>query len=77
MKTTSCCALGRVGAFLSLFVLFILPPHVGAQSRPAADLLIYNAKIWTVDKSQPTAQAVAVLGDRIVAVGSNQEVEVW
>ena len=77
MKATSCCARGRVGAFLTLFVLFILPPCLRAQSRPAADLLIYNAKIWTVDKSQPTAQAVAVLGDRIVAVGSNQEVEVW
>ncbi len=36
-----------------------------------------NAKIWTVDKSHPTAQAVAVLGDRIVAVGSNDEIEAW
>jgi len=42
-----------------------------AQSKPAADLIITNAKVWTVDKSHPTAQAVAVLGDRIVAVGSD------
>ena len=28
-------------------------------------------------KDHPTAQAVAVLGDRIVAVGSNAEVEAW
>jgi predicted amidohydrolase YtcJ len=48
-----------------------------AQSRPAADLIITNAKIWTVDKSFPTAQAVAVLGDRIVAVGSNADVDAW
>ena len=41
-----------------------------AQSKPAADLIIINAKVWTVDKSLPQAQAVAVLGDRIVAVGS-------
>ena len=40
-----------------------------AQSRPAADLIITNAKVWTVDKSLPVAQAVAVIGDRIVAVG--------
>jgi predicted amidohydrolase YtcJ len=48
-----------------------------AQSKPSADLIITNAKIWTVDKAHPTAQAVAVLGDRIVAVGSNAEVELW
>jgi hypothetical protein len=40
-------------------------------------LIIINAKIWTVDKSRPTAQAVAVLGDRIVAVGVNADVDSW
>jgi hypothetical protein len=48
-----------------------------AQSKPAADLIITNAKVWTVDKSKPNAQAVAVLGDRIVAVGSNAEIDAW
>jgi predicted amidohydrolase YtcJ len=48
-----------------------------AQLKPAADLIIRNAKIWTVDSSHPTAQAVAVLGDRIVAVGSNAEIDSW
>jgi predicted amidohydrolase YtcJ len=47
-----------------------------AQSKPTADLIVTNAKVWTVDKAHPTAQAVAVLGDRIVAVGSNADVEV-
>ena len=47
-----------------------------AQSKPTADLIVTNAKVWTVDKDHPTAQAVAVLGDRIVAVGSNADVEV-
>jgi predicted amidohydrolase YtcJ len=50
---------------------------VSAMSKPAADLIVRNAKIWTVDKSQPTAQAVAVLGERIVAVGSDAEIEAW
>ena len=50
---------------------------LGAQSKPAADLIIRNAKVWTVDKSHPSAQAVAVLGERIVAVGSNDDVETW
>ncbi len=61
----------------TLFVLFTLPQFAGAQSQPAADLIIRNAKIWTVDKTHPTAQAVAVLGDRIVALGSNSDVEAW
>ena len=49
----------------------------GAQSKPAADLIISDAKIWTGDASKPTAESVAVLGDRIVAVGSNSEVDAW
>jgi predicted amidohydrolase YtcJ len=61
---------------------FMLPvslclQSLGAQSKPAADLIIRNAKVWTVDKTHPAAQAVAVLGDRIVAVGSNDDVEAW
>jgi predicted amidohydrolase YtcJ len=63
-----------------LFVLLCclaLSGRQQAQSRPAADLVITNAKVWTVDKSLPLAQAVAVLGDRIVAVGSNADVDSW
>jgi predicted amidohydrolase YtcJ len=62
--------------FLSLFLVSARPPLAG-QSQPAADLIIHHAKIWTVDKSHPAAQAVAVLGERLVAVGSNDEIETW
>src|SRR5271155_1115463 len=48
-----------------------------SESKPAADLIIENAKVWTVDRSLPTAQAVAVLGERIVAVGSNTDADAW
>ena len=64
----------RVFCFLS--VPFLLASTFG-QSKPAADLIIVNAKVWTSDKNHPTAQAVAVLGDRIVAVGSNSQIEAW
>lgn len=47
------------------------------ESKPTADLLITNAKVWTVDAGHPQAQAVAVIGERIVAVGSTQEIEAW
>lgn len=48
-----------------------------AQSKPAADLIITNAKIWTVDNQRPKAEAVAVIGDRIAAVGSAAEIDAW
>jgi len=63
--------------YSALFFILLSPAFVPAQSKPAADLIITNAKIWTVDQSRPTAEAVAVLGDRITAVGSNQEVDGW
>ena len=44
---------------------------------PAADSIVTDAKIWTVDTARPTAEAVAVLGDRIVAVGSESEIAAW
>lgn len=72
--------MNRRNCLLSLLVLvfcIVLPGQNRAQSSPAADLIITNAKIWTVDKSLPVAQAVTVIGDRIVAVGSNTDVEVW
>lgn len=65
----------RLALALVLAPLAVVP-FSHAQS-PAADLVITNAKVWTVDKSRPSAEAVAVLGDRIVAVGSNSEIATW
>jgi predicted amidohydrolase YtcJ len=59
------------------FPLLIFSALAAAQEKPAADLIISHARVWTVDKSHPTAEAVAVLGDRIVAVGSDAEIEGW
>ena len=42
------------------------------QASP--DLILSNGKIITVDDRFSIAQAVAVRGDRIVAVGTNQEI---
>ena len=40
---------------------------------PVADLLFINADVVTVDEALPQAQAVAIEGDRILAVGSTEE----
>jgi len=44
---------------------------------PAADLIVTQAVVWTGDPGFPEAEAVAVLGDRIVAVGSAAEIDRW
>jgi len=62
---------------LQLVIVFGCALCVFAQTEPAADLIIQNAHVWTVDASRPEAEAVAVLGDRIVAVGSSQQVDAW
>jgi predicted amidohydrolase YtcJ len=41
---------------------------------PTADLILHNARIYTVTSAQPVAEAVAVRGDRIVRVGRSSEV---
>ncbi len=40
----------------------------------AADLILHNGAVWTVDDENPRAQAVAVRDGRISAVGSDEEV---
>lgn len=40
-----------------------------------ADLVIINATVHTMNRQQPAAQAVAVYGNRIVAVGSTGEIK--
>ena len=67
----------ETGMRSTALLICLLGSNLLAQSKPTADLIITNAKVWTVDKAHPSAQAVAVLGDRIVAVGSNADVDVW
>src|SRR5215203_1090263 len=47
------------------------PPAV----TPLADLILTNGKVVTVEDGAPEAQAVAVRGDRIVAIGSSADIQ--
>ena len=38
------------------------------------DVIFHNAKVYTAEPGQPLQQAVAVAGEKIVAVGSDQAV---
>ena len=41
---------------------------------PRKDLIIFNAKVTTLDRANPTAEAVAIRDGRFIAVGSEAEV---
>jgi len=51
-------------------------PHSEGRggSGPRADLVLLNGRIYTVDASQPRAEAFAVLGGRFIAVGDSQDI---
>jgi len=46
-------------------------------AQAPADLVLVNGKIRTVNDKQPEVEAVAVLGNRIAAVGSTEEIRKW
>jgi len=58
----------------SVFGLLVMTSAFGSDrkssSSQTADIIITNAKIYTVDSKQPWAEAVAIRGSRIVFVGS-------
>jgi predicted amidohydrolase YtcJ len=59
-----------------LVLLFAaLSAGAAAQSLPAADTLVVNARLYTVNSRQPWAEALAVRGGNIVAVGTAAQIE--
>jgi len=44
------------------------------NSKQPADMIITNARIWTGNDAQPYAEAMAVSGDTIAAIGNSREV---
>ena len=47
------------------------------QAPRWADLVVANAKVWTVDPARPRAEAVAIVGERIAALGTAAEIDAW
>lgn len=63
----------RRSTWVMLFVLFAGWTATLDAAEPA-DLVLHHGKIVTVDEDFSMAEALAVRGDRILAVGSNDEV---
>ncbi|MCC6931000.1 MAG: amidohydrolase [Gemmatimonadaceae bacterium] len=60
----------RAGRSVALLLLAACRP----AEQPAADRIFVNARIWTGDSARPEATALALRGDRIIAVGSDSAV---
>ena len=59
----------------ALFVLALAGPAPLRAQAAAPDLVLSNGRVFTADSARPWAQAVAVRGDRVVAVGGSDEIE--
>lgn len=62
-----------LGLLVVLAIALACARPVQAAKRPAT-LILTHGRVWTVDAKRPRAEAVAVAGDRIERVGSDQEV---
>ncbi len=67
-------ALVRSACAAALVCIAATLAEVGAQPRPA-DLVLRGGTIVTVDDARPSAEAIAVSGDTIVAVGSVSDIQ--
>ncbi|HSR49336.1 MAG TPA: amidohydrolase family protein, partial [Acidobacteriota bacterium] len=56
---------------LSLFLFACSAP----SHKEKADLALLDARIWTADPERPWAEALAVSGGRITAVGSSEDIQ--
>jgi predicted amidohydrolase YtcJ len=50
------------------------PATSQTSGEPPVTLAFVNARVWTGNPAQPEAEAIAIAGDRIVAVGSNGDI---
>ena len=60
---------------LTLIFTLLSPLYVPAQTKQNISLLFYNGKVFTADEKFSMAEAVAVDGEKIVAVGSSDELK--
>lgn len=56
----------------ALIAIFLFAAPLWARHQP--DIVLFNGKIFTVDPGRPWAEALAIRGSRIVAVGDDEDV---
>jgi predicted amidohydrolase YtcJ len=63
-----------LSTFLSA-ILVLMATACSTYDGPPASMVIKNAKVLTIDKENPTAEAIAIIDEKIIAVTSNKEIE--
>src|SRR5690349_5261418 len=63
-----------LNTYRTLILWIIALAGAGRTQQPQADLVLINGRVLTVDANDRVAQAVAIAGNRIIAVGSDAEV---
>jgi predicted amidohydrolase YtcJ len=53
---------------------FLVPAALAAQAPAPADLIVVNARVYTVDETRPLVSAFAVRGGRFLLAGSDLEI---
>ncbi|CAN5657031.1 amidohydrolase [soil metagenome] len=66
-----------VGAAVVTLTMFVVAACETGPTEEAADLVLRGGRVVTVDSMMPEAQAVAVRGHTIVAVGTDEEIEAY
>ncbi len=63
---------------LVCFTLLVALTACGqTYSGPPADLVVTNANVVTIDTDNPRAEAVAVMGEEIIAVTTNSAIQAY
>ena len=60
-----------------IVTIFVTLYSFSQASTEHADRIFINGKVWTEDEARPQAQALAVRGDKIIAVGSDEEIKTF
>ncbi len=68
-------SLSRLSVVAVVITVLIVGALGRVDSQEVADLVLRNGKIVTMNPAQPEARALAIKGDRILAVGSDEQVQ--
>ena len=62
-----------------VFVLWevVAAPMAGGEESKGADLVILGGNVVTMNPQKPQAEAIAVKNQKLVAVGSDEEMKAW
>jgi predicted amidohydrolase YtcJ len=66
-----------VHACVRLALLTLAAAAMAADSSPSADVIVVNARVYTVNPQQPWAEALAVKDGKVLAVGDTAKIEAY